>query len=70
MTIKLDRSKVCKLLLICTETVTHYLNAAALERDEEIRKSIAGTARMWVNIRDDIRQQLDAWDEKQMEKKK
>ena len=70
MTIKLDRSKVCKILLMCDEMITHYTNAAALERDNEIRKSIAGTTIMWVNIRDEIRQQLNEWDEKQKEKKR
>lgn len=70
MTIKLDRSKVCKILLMCDDTAMHYAYAAALERSCEIRESIMRTKEMWDNIHDEIRQQLDEWDKKQEEKKR
>lgn len=69
MTIKMDRSKVCRLSTACL-TVALMLDAEARdpETDADRREIAKKSAAMWYELRDEVRAQIDAWDARHIPK--
>lgn len=69
MTIKIDRSHVCKLMIACS-TLYNGLISEALDPDTSIvRKEKAyASAGMWERIHDELKEQLDAFDKKKADR--
>ena len=68
MRITIDRSDALKLCMACTELEGHYKavqqNVIDTHGDLELYARAAGSASMWSRIRENIRKQVDAWDQK------
>lgn len=65
MTLKIDRQHACKLSTACL-TVAQMLEreAADPETTAERREIAQRSAEMWYALRDEVREQIAAWDEK------
>ena len=70
MTIKIDRAHVSKLMIACS-TIYNGLINEALDPDTSIeRKEKAySSADMWERIHDELKEQLDAFDKKEAERR-
>ena len=69
MTIKIDRSHVCKLMIACS-MIYNGLIREAIDPDTSIeRKEKAyASAEMWERVHDELKVQLDAFDKKEAER--
>ena len=69
MTLKLDRSKCCKLLKACT-AIAHSLESEATDdqTNADRRKIAQESAAMWNSLHDEVRAQIDEFDRKKAEK--
>lgn len=70
MTIKIDRAHACKLMIACSCMYNSLINEA-LDPDTSIeRKERAyASAGMWERIHDELKEQLDAFDKKEAERR-
>lgn len=65
MTLKMDRSHVCKLSTACLAVAQMLENEANDPNTSADRKEIAlRSAKMWHDLREEVREQIAAWDEK------
>lgn len=65
MTLKIDRSHACGLSMACLQVAIMLENEANDPETSEDRKEIAQrSAEMWYALRDEVREQIAAWDEK------
>lgn len=70
MTIKIDRSHVCKLMIACS-SVYNSLMKEALDPDTnpDRKEKAYDSAGMWERIHDELKEQLDAFDKKEAERR-
>lgn len=65
MNLKMDRSRVCKLSVACLAAAQMLENEANDPATSADRKEIAlRSAKMWYDLREEVRGQIAAWDEK------
>lgn len=65
MNIKMDRSHVCKLSAACLAVAQMLEREANDPETTADRKEIAQrSAKMWHDLREEVRKQIAAWDEK------
>ncbi len=65
MTIKIDRSKCCRLALACTAIAQRLEREASDPETSEDRREIAqSSAEMWYALHDEVQAQIDEFDQK------
>lgn len=69
MTIKIDRSKCCRLALACTAIAQDLEREASDPSTSDDRREIAlSSAATWHALHDEVRAQIDEYDRKQAER--
>lgn len=70
MTIKIDRSHVCKLMIACSSLYNSLIKESLDPDTNPDRKERAyASAEMWERIHDELKEQLDAFDKKEAERR-
>lgn len=70
MTIKIDRAHVCKLMFACSSLYNSMMKESLDPDTNPDRKEKAySSAGMWERIHDELKEQLDAFDKKEAERR-
>lgn len=70
MTIKIDRAHVCKLMIACSSLYNSLIKESLDPDTNPDRKERAyAAAEMWERIHDELKEQLDAFDKKEAERR-